>query len=180
MALSTLVILMLMNGLAIQEAFSSPSSERDSSAGGKANISQNKYLYYIGCIISGISGCLFPILWTAESKAALVIPTSVIGGSLLPVAYLAFILMMNSSKIMGSERPTGRSRLLWNGFMGFALTIATVGSVWVLRGKAEGGNWFKSWQGMIPTLGLIFIAILFIVGILSFLKNEKRSSSSES
>lgn len=168
MAVSTIIILMLMNGLAFQEAFSRADAPTEV---GKANLNDNKLLYYLGCTISGIAGCCFPFLWTGESKAALAIPTSVIGGSLIPIAYFTFFLMMNSKKILGQHRPEGKARLIWNTLMLFATTIATLGSVWVLLGKAEA----PGWNGGVAKGGLVFLIFLFVVGSLSFLKNEKKA-----
>lgn len=167
MAVSTIIILMLINGLAFQEAFSSPGSP----GGQKANINDNKALYFLGCSISGLAGCCFPLLWTGASKAALAVPTSVIGGSLIPIAYFTFFLMMNSKKILGEHRPEGKARIIWNTLMLIATTIATSGSVWVLLGKTEA----PGWMGNVAKGGLVFLVVLFVVGTLSFLKNEKKA-----
>ncbi len=169
MAVSTVIILMLMNGLAVQEAFSKKSAP---TAAGQANISNNKMLFFIGCTISGLAGCSFPIFWAGESKAALAVPTSVIGGSLIPIAYFTFLLMMNSKKILGEHRPEGKARVIWNVLMIFATTIATLGSVWVLEGKTHA----PGWQGNIAVGGLVFLVVLFSVGLFSFLKKERKSS----
>ena len=172
MAVSTIIILMLMNGLAFQEAFSkSPQNDLPRQPTNKANINDNKAIFFLGCSISGLSGCLFPLLWTGDSKAALAIPTSVIGGSLIPIAYFTFFLMMNSKKILGEARPEGKARLIWNSLMIFATTIATLGSIWVLEGKTH----LPGWKGNVGWGGLIFLLILFIVGTLSFFKNEKKA-----
>ena len=169
MAVSTIIILMLMNGLAFQEAFSK--SAEVPSAPRQPNINDNKVLYFIGCTISGLSGVFYPIVWTNDkAHAALAVPTSVIGGSLIPIAYFTFFLMMNSKKILGEHRPEGKARLIWNSLMIFATTIATLGSVWVLEGKTHKPNW----EGNVAVGGLIFLVLLFIIGTLSFLKNEKK------
>jgi len=176
MALSTIIILMLMNGLAFQEAFSKDSPKAEQEPSQQPNINNNNRLYFIGCALSGLSGCLFPILWTGESKAALAIPTSVLGGSLIPIAYFTFLLMMNSKKILGENRPKGKARVIWNVLMIFATIIATSGSLWVLEGKT---NVKKTIIGSLEIShfawgGLTFLAILFVVGIVSFIRNEKR------
>ena len=44
--------------------------------------------------------------------------------------------------------------------MGLATGIATIGSIWVLSGKAH----FNSWQGMIPAAGLGLLVILLVLG----------------
>lgn len=156
MAFSTIIILMLMNGIAFQELFGKPGS---------------KSIHYLGCAVSGIAGFAGPFIWTGEAKAAFAIPTSVIGGSLIPIAYFTFFLMMNSKKVLGPNRPEGISRIIWNVLMAFATGIASFGSIWVLSGKAH----FENWKGMIPAAGLSLLAVLFIVGTLSFIKNEKQS-----
>ncbi|MFC7335613.1 divalent metal cation transporter [Haloferula chungangensis] len=156
MAVSTIIILMLMNGLAFQELLGAPGS---------------KSAHFLGCAVSGLMGAAGPFIWTGEAKAAFAIPTSVIGGSLIPIAYFTFFLLMNSKKVLGDHRPTGGKRILWNTLMATATGIATFGSVWVLKSKAN----FDSWHGMIPAAGLAILVILFVVGTLSFLKNERRA-----
>ncbi|MEM9158416.1 MAG: divalent metal cation transporter [Verrucomicrobiota bacterium] len=154
MAISTIIILMLINGLAFQELF------------GK----KTKGMHYLGCAVSGVAGFVGPFIWTGAAAAALAIPTSVIGGSLIPIAYFTFLLMMNSKKVLGENRPSGRSRIIWNLLMGFATGIATLGSIWVLSGKAAA----PGWKGMIPAAGLGLLVILIVVGAISFIKNERK------
>jgi len=154
MALSTIVILMLMNGLAFQELLGRPGE---------------KGAHYIGCAVSGVAGMFGPFIWTGAAAAALAIPTSVIGGSLIPIAYFTFLLMMNSRKVLGDQRPAGASRLVWNGLMVFATGIATFGSVWVLSGKAN----LQSWKGIIPAVGLGLLVVLFVIGTVSFVRKER-------
>ena len=163
MAVSTIIILMLINGLAFQEILSD-SRARDRAAS-EAALS-NKKNFFIGCLISGAAGFLFPLLWTGDSKAAFAVPTSVIGGSLIPIAYFTFFLLMNSKKVLGDKRPEGTARLIWNVLMGIATITATAGSVWA--------TWPKKF-GDIPAgkIGTAFLVVLFVVGTVSFLKKEK-------
>lgn len=160
MAVSTIIILMLMNGLAFQELFGRPGS---------------KPVHFLGCAVSGLAGALGPFIWTGSAAAALAIPTSVIGGSLIPIAYFTFLLMMNSKKVLGESLPTGNRRVVWNTLMVFATTIATFGSVWVLYDKAVKGG-LDSWKGQIPAAGLAILVILFVVGTISFVIKERRPS----
>jgi len=155
MALSTIIILMLINGLAFQELLG---------AGMGA-----KPAYFLGCLISGIAGCLFPLFWTGDSKAALAIPTSVIGGSLIPIAYFTFFLLMNSKKVLGDKRPEGMARIIWNVLMIFATTVATVGTWWATAGKKFGD--FPAGK-----VGMGFLVVLFVVGTFSFIRNEKKAT----
>ncbi len=166
MAISTIVILMLMNGLAFQEALG-----RKSKAPENGGIKEDKPFFFLGCCISGLAGVCYPLLWTGGSKAALAVPTSVIGGSLIPIAYFTFFLMMNSRNILGDAMPKGKTRLIWNLLMGFATIMLTMGSVWVLHGKTGADGW----KGDIAWGGIAFLLVLFIVGTYSFIKNERRS-----
>ncbi len=160
MALSTIIILMLINGFAFQELFNQPGS---------------KTLYFIGCAVSGSAGILGPFIWgDGQAKAALAVPTSVIGGSLIPIAYFTFLLMMNSRRVLGDKLPTGRKRVIWNVFMIGATGIATFGSVWVLNGKSK----TDGFAGQAATGGLIFLVVLFLVGIISFIVKEGKASES--
>lgn len=164
MAISTIIILMLINGLAFQELFAGRGTENATKA------LSNKTPYFIGCTVSGLAGFAFPKLWTGKSLAALAVPTSVLGGSMLPIAYFTFLLLMNSKKVLGDKRPEGKARIIWNVLMIFATTMATVGSYWATAhkkfGEFEAGKW-----------GMIFLAILFIVGTFSFIVKEKREDS---
>ncbi len=160
MALSTIIILMLINGFAFQELFNQPGS---------------KTLYFIGCAVSGSAGLLGPFIWgDGQAKAALAVPTSVIGGSLIPIAYFTFLLMMNSRRVLGDKRPTGRKRVIWNILMIGATGIATFGSVWVLNGNSKADGF----AGQAATGGLIFLVVLFLVGIISFIVKESKTSGS--
>ena len=160
MALSTIIILMLINGFAFQELFNQPGS---------------KTLYFIGCAVSGSAGLLGPFIWgDGQAKAALAVPTSVIGSSLIPIAYFTFLLMMNSRRVLGDKLPTGRKRVIWNVLMIGATGIATFGSVWVLNGKTKADGF----AGQAATGGLIFLAVLFLVGIISFIAKERKASES--
>ena len=160
MALSTIIILMLINGFAFQELFNQPGS---------------KTVYFIGCAVSGSAGLLGPFIWgDGQAKAALAVPTSVIGGSLIPIAYFTFFLMMNSRRVLGDKRPTGSKRVIWNILMIGSTGIATFGSVWVLNGRSKADGF----AGQAATGGLIFLVVLFLVGVISFVVKESKTSGS--
>ena len=119
MAISTIVILMLINGFALCEALNRPNDEK---------------LRRIGCLIAGIVGFFGPIAW-GKLSAYLVIPTSVFGFTLLPIAYITFLCLMNSKSLMGENRPEGSARMRWNILMITATLIATLGAGWASHGK---------------------------------------------
>jgi len=154
MALSTIIILMLINGFCLCEALGRPG---------------DKSLHFMGSLIPGLLGICFPLIWTAESKAALAVPTSVIGSSLLPIAYLIFLLMMNSKKLLGDKMPRGGKRVAWNVLMLIATTLATFGSIWALKDKNLGSF-------PMGKVGIGVLAALFIIGFIGFVSKNKRSA----
>ena len=95
MAISTIIILMLINGFVTTEMFG-------------AEIGGMKHK--IGSILPGITGALgFLFLWSnADAKFWLAVPTSVFGMVLLPIAYITFFLMINSKSLMGEAIPKGK------------------------------------------------------------------------
>ena len=163
MALSTIVILMLINGLAFEELFGGKGKSATATDG-----RNSKKAFALGCLVSGLAGCSYPFIWTSANKAALAIPTSVIGGSLIPIAYFTFFLLMNSKKVLGDSRPEGGARILWNSLMLVATLIATGGSCWAIYNKQLGGL-------PVGKIGIGFLALLIVVGTTSFRKNEKKA-----
>lgn len=150
MALSTIIILMLINGFVFCELFNKPG---------------NRNVHFLGAIVAGLGGIAGPFIWgNSDAKAALAIPTSVIGGAMIPIAYFTFLLLMNSKSLLGDAKPTGGRAIKWNVLMILATGIATGGTVWVLLGKGKPGM-----------IGIIVLVILFILGLIGFLKNEKKA-----
>ena len=54
---------------------------------------------------------------------------------LLPIAYGAFLVIMNSKKVLGSEAPSGGKRVLWNVLMCCSVAASSVASLYVLWNK---------------------------------------------
>lgn len=144
MAISTIIILMLINGFAFCELLDVPAEG---------------IMHRIGSFIPAI-GVLGPFIW-GKAAPALAVPTSVIGGAMLPIAYLSFLLLMNSKRTLGDSMPSGGKRLFWNALMIFATCVAGFGSVWGLLSKGTPGY-----------IALGALAIMLLLGILGFLKNE--------
>jgi len=145
MAISTMLVHMMMNGYAISEAFN--------------KVGNSKY-YIIGAAMPALAGLFSPYLWSGDAKAAMAIPASVIATTLLPIAYLGFILLMNSKSALGDELP--KNRLIINILMIASAGIASFASIWALSGK-----------GIPGIIGMIALGVLAIVGISGFLKNNK-------
>lgn len=114
MAVSTIIILMLINGFAFCEMFGLP---------------PHGWPHRIGALSVGLVGSLGPFLWS-KASVWLVVPTSMFGLVLLPIAYWTFFFMMNSKSLLGANMPTGFARLRWNILMLIAAGVATFGSLY--------------------------------------------------
>jgi manganese transport protein len=65
-------------------------------------------------------------------KTYVALPTSAICGVLLPIAYIGWFLLHNSSSFLGDDRPRGRKALLWNTGMLVAVLLAAASSLYYL------------------------------------------------
>ncbi len=153
MALSTMLVHMMMNGFAISEALGQPGKQK---------------LFLLGAAIPALSGLFSPLIWAGTVKAALVVPASVIATTLLPIAYLIFLLLMNSKKALGVELP--KNRVLINILMGLATGIAFFASFWALQGKYQSANVYEHGFGLFGIVGLTFLTIF---GVISFIRKER-------
>ena len=148
MALSTIIILMTINGHAICEVLGKP---------------HKGPVFLGGAYIAGI-GVLGPFVWS-DAAFWLAVPTSILGFTLIPVAYLSFFLLLNSKNVLGRERPSGIGRIIWN--TGLILSLAIMGTA------AFYVAWNKTW-GDIPfgRFALVGFGILLLIGHFT-LKNKK-------
>ncbi len=137
MAISSIIILMLISGFVICEMLGLPSK-------GSA--------HRCACMLP-LVGMLGPFIW-ADAKFWLVVPTSVFGMALLPIAYWTFFCMMNSRSLLGDNLPRGARRIVWNVLMLIAAGAATFGSVWVIWDKTK-------WKGIVG-LGALLALALFV------------------
>ena len=155
MAISTIIILMLINGFCLCEAMGRPDDRK---------------LHFIGSLIPGLVGICFPIIWKGDSLAALAVPTSVFGFSLLVIAYFIFLLLMNSKRLLGDAMPSGGKRIAWNAAMLIATCAATIGSIWAMKDRAMFG---------IPVgkIGIAVLIILFVTGLLGFMAKNKNTET---
>jgi len=86
----------------------------------------------LACMLP-VVGVLGPFIWGSEqAQFWLVVPTSLFGMVLAPIAYWTFFFMMNSRGLLGENMPRGGRRVVWNTLMLVAAGAATFGSVWVL------------------------------------------------
>ena len=144
MAVSTIIILMLINGFALCEA---------------TGVAPTSNTFRVGCIIAGLSGALgSKFLWTGTAQAWLVVPTSMFGAALLPIAYITFFCMMNSRRLLGKDMPTGANRWKWNLLMivalSFAVTVSLV-SIYVTN------NPTKQMVGFGALAAILVLSVIF-------------------
>ncbi|MGF1453399.1 MAG: hypothetical protein ACFB21_15160 [Opitutales bacterium] len=140
MGLSTISLLVHISGIALCEATSSPHSSK---------------LYRYGALFP-VFGFFWPFLWGGASRAYLGVLAGVVGYSLLPLALLSFLFMLNSRRLLGDRMPTGRVRLTWNVIVGLALAITGSASIW--------SSWNLNLRNGFPA-GKVFLVIA-IVGTL--------------
>lgn len=150
MAISTIIILMLINGFAFQEMLGKPNSNT---------------VFRIGCFVSGVLGFLYPVFWSnPDAKIWFVVPASTFGLALLPIAYFTFTLMMNSKSLLKEDMPTGFRRIVWNTLLIFATLVATYGAIIALKNKT-GGFIGPIKQGQV---GFAVLALLVIGGLATY------------
>ena len=140
MAVSTIIILMLINGFCLTEALGLQ-------MGGTA--------HKIGSLLPGVTGALgFLWLWgDADAKFWLAVPTSIFGMVLLPVAYFTFFCMINSKSLLGDALPQGSKRVALNIAIGVALVASLIGALWSIWSKLQ-------WTGLAVFVGFIVLVIL--------------------
>ncbi|MEE2885856.1 MAG: divalent metal cation transporter [Planctomycetota bacterium] len=142
MAISTIIILMLINGYVMCEMFRLPQGGR---------------MHMIGCLIAGVAGAIWPLVWDGPAKFWLAILVSAFGMMLLPIAYITFFCMLNSKSLMGDARPQGGRRLTWNILMGVAVigSIAAAATAVIDKASDPKAGW------IVITLGsIVVIAVL--------------------
>tara|TARA_B100001094_G_scaffold259866_1_gene260175 strand:- start:43 stop:603 length:561 start_codon:yes stop_codon:yes gene_type:complete len=141
MAISTIVILMVINGFCVTEM-----TGRDS----------DRVVQRLGALFPGVVGGLgFLALWgDDQARFWLAVPTSNFGMVLLPIAYIAFFFMMNSPSLLGDAMPRGLLRVVVNVVMLVAIIAASIGaglSVWANVG----------W------IGVVFAAVFVVISVVN-------------
>ena len=114
MGISTISILMLISGFVACEVTKQP---RESIA------------FKVGTALAA-TGVLWPLLWGGDSKAYLAVVTSTFGYVLFPIAFLAFVFMINSKKVLGENVPSGAKKLWWNIPLLISLVITGAAAGW--------------------------------------------------
>ena len=143
MAVSSIIILMLINGFCVCEMFDRPSTG---------------WLYRLGCLIPAV-GILGPFIWSGAAPY-LAIPTSVFGFILIPIAYTTFALLLNQKKLLGENMPKGVGRWVWNLFMIVGVVAVLIGSVYMAWKQTKGSFLKSGWVGVGAILAYAALAVL--------------------
>jgi len=145
MAVSSIIILMLINGFVVCEVLGRPSQG---------------WLYRLGCLAPGISGFCAVFLWTGgKAQFWLAVPTSVFGFMLIPIAYITFALVMNQKSLLKEHMPTGGKRVAWNVLMIIAAGVVALGSFWNIWNKAK-QNLGSGWYGIAGIAAFVALALI--------------------
>jgi hypothetical protein len=111
MALSTITLQMLVAGFAVCEML---------------GIEATGWRYRLSCLLPA-PAFLGVILWTSMGTW-IALPAFTIGLVMLPIAYIGWFLLQNSSRFLGDDRPRGARAVRWNFALGISLLI-TLASV---------------------------------------------------
>ena len=143
MAVSSIIILMLINGFCVCEAVNRPS---------------RGWLYRVGCLIP-VVGVLGPFIWQGAAPY-LALPTSVFGFILIPIAYTTFALLLNQRKLLGENMPRGAKRWVWNTLMILGVVIVVIGSVYKAMQMTERSFLGSGWYGAGAILAFVAAAVI--------------------
>ena len=140
MGFSSIIILMLINGYAFCELLGKKQ-------GGAPHI--------VGCLIAGLLGASWWLFWDGDAKMWLAILVSAFGMMLLPIAYVTFMLMMNSKKILGEDKPQGISLIAWNAVMGISVLGAVAAALTAIIDKGS----HPIAGPVVITIGVVFVVL---------------------
>jgi len=146
MAIGATTVLMTINGLCLCELLNRP---------------LKGWTQRIGSLMVSV-GALGAIFWKKPAPW-LAMPTSVFCIILLPIAYFAFLLLMNQKSMLGDNMPRGGKRAVWNILMAISVCAATLVSIWSLWSR------LKSWSILVIA---IFIGLILIVHIVRKSKRQ--------
>ncbi|MDP7014266.1 MAG: divalent metal cation transporter [Pirellulaceae bacterium] len=146
MGFSSIIILMLINGYALCEMLGRPQ-------GGAPHV--------IGCLIAGVVGASWWLVWDGDAKMWLAILVSSFGMMLLPIAYITFFMMMNSAKLLGDDRPRGGARVVWNVLMLISVLGAVGAAATAVIDKAS----HKTAGPVVIGIGVLFVVSVIISAV---------------
>lgn len=139
MVISSIIILMLINGFVVCEML---------------GLASKGWPYRLGCLAPPCIGMLGPFIWTGgKAQFWLAVPASIFGMTLLPIAYFTFFFLMNQKGLLGDNMPAGGKRIVWNLLMAIAAGLAAFGSIWSLWSKMR-------WVGIGVIVAFVILALV--------------------
>lgn len=160
MTMSTISLLMLISGFVLCEVLDVPSKG---------------WTFRIGSLAAA-TGALWPLLWSGQAQFWLVVVASLAGGALLPIAYVTFLLLMNSRQVLGDAMPRGGARLVWNSLMAIATLAAISASSYVVYTSSKARlTDVVGFNGGYVGIGLIVLLAIAAVVV----RPSKRPAASE-
>jgi len=115
MAMSTITLQMLVAGFALCEML---------------GIEASGWRYRLCCLLPA-PAFLGVVLWTSMGTW-IALPAFTIGLIMLPIAYIGWFLLQNSSRFLGDDRPKGGRAWAWNLALGTALVVTLASVVYTL------------------------------------------------
>ncbi|MCK5650891.1 MAG: divalent metal cation transporter, partial [Gemmatimonadetes bacterium] len=116
MALSTITLQMVVAGFALCEML---------------GIEATGWRYRLCCLLPA-PAFLGVILWTSMGTW-IALPAFTVGLIMLPIAYIGWFLLQNSSRFLGDDRPRGRSAVRWNILLGISLLVTLASVAYALQ-----------------------------------------------
>lgn len=155
MAVSSIIILMLINGFCLTEII---------------GIEGKGLWYRLGCLVPAV-GMAGPFIWKGAAPY-LAMPTSVFGFIVIPIAYTTFMLVLNSKSLLGDNRPKGAKRWIWNLAMIVGLIPIMIGSVYMAWKKTQSSFLGSGWWGVGAILAFVAAAV-----IVHFIRRARRAKA---
>jgi Mn2+/Fe2+ NRAMP family transporter len=115
MTLSTIVIQMLVTGFAVCEMF---------------KLEPTGWNYRLACIVP--TPAFLGVIFWSSMGTWITLPAFTFGLIMLPVAYIGWFVLQNSSRYLRDDKPTGTRARYWNIAMGFALFVTLIGVIYTL------------------------------------------------
>ena len=115
MTMSTITLHMLVSGFAVCEMF---------------GIEPGGWRYKLSCLIPA-PAFLGVILWKYMGTW-IALPTSAVCILMLPIAYIGWFMLNNSSRYLGEDKPRGKKAVYWNIAMLFALAVTCTSVCYML------------------------------------------------
>jgi Mn2+/Fe2+ NRAMP family transporter len=128
MAVSSITMQMLCSGFALCEMLGKPTEG---------------WLYRLGMLLPAI-GVLGSVYWN-DVRLWMAVPTNIVCGFLLPVAYIGFFRLQGKREYLGADLPTGARGAAWRAGMLLATLVLVVGLAWVVKNDVPG--WIAGVRG---------------------------------